>query len=84
MMSNRVAKSLEALTALSFSVLRRVPTLGELTGVTIERVEPVARDRERGPTWRLNSIDLQGGATRRQIELAEAALEPWRERYDLV
>jgi hypothetical protein len=82
MMSDRVTKSLEALTALSFSVLRRVPTLGQLTGVTIERVEPLPSGH--GPTWRLNSIDLEGGATRRQIELAEAALEPWRERYDLV
>jgi hypothetical protein len=84
MMSDRVTKSLEALTALSYSVLRRVPTLGQLTGVTIERVEPLSSEREHGPTWRLNSIDLEGGATRRQIELAEAALEPWRERYDLV
>ena len=81
-MSDRVTKSLEALTALSFSVLRRVPTLGQLTGVTIERVESLPSGH--GPTWRLISIDLEGGATPRQIELAEAALEPWRERYDLV
>ena len=82
-MDDRVVKSLEALTALSYSVLRRVPTLSGLTKVTIARQTQDDRGDARPFTWRLSSIDVESGPTKRQIELAEEALRPWRERYDL-
>jgi len=75
----RVPKSEEALTALAYSVLRRVPSLERLRGVTIARVNSSSN----GPNWKVGTVEIEGGANLRQLELAAEALLPWTRRYDL-
>jgi hypothetical protein len=84
-MLRRNIRSIEALTALAFSVIKRAPGLHHLTSVTIVPVESKADVPARRPqfTWQLHSVTLGNVATSKQFALAEKALDPWRGRYDL-
>jgi hypothetical protein len=84
-MLRRNIRSIEALTALAFSVIKRAPGLHHLTRVTIVPVKNKADRTAGGPqfTWELHSVTLRNVATSKEFASAEKALDPWRARYDL-
>jgi hypothetical protein len=83
-MATREIRSIQALTALAFSVVRRAPGLSQLTSV---RIGPVVPDANAGPpnyTWKLTAVTLRRAATDREFASAEKALLYFRGRYDLM
>lgn len=83
-MATREIRSIQALTALAFSVVRRAPGLSQLTSVKIGPVESDEIAAAQKYTWKLTSVTLHKAATDKEFASAEKALLYFRGRYDLM